>query len=268
MNLFYSFRSKLVSLFWRVTCPGHPRGWIEVNAELPAPDTTGTIFTKGLDRFSLPELLIADCPPDATLAGFCHGALFVAIGALQASEQAGRPIDADQVINLNTDQDDQPFGFRMVVDPDRPDTMRLVDIEPFGPTAFPAAAMAAYIANSAENMRPLPAARALELAIAVHARDYDFNDPRPASDDEWKQTYKTNAYAYFLMSDALSALGQIEGALDALKEGVARAPYAAEQMQREGFADSPDVNHPPEMTDFWRRMDPWQVEAEFRSRVS
>ena len=102
-----TIRTRLVKLLYRILSRDHPRGWIEIDWEETS-DETVRVFSEGLDRFNLPEIEILECPADQTLLGYCHGMMFVAIGALQESRRAEKPIRNGDTLDLRANETEEP----------------------------------------------------------------------------------------------------------------------------------------------------------------
>ncbi|MEM7057298.1 MAG: hypothetical protein AAF557_06910 [Pseudomonadota bacterium] len=175
-----------MKLFWRLVTPSHPRGWIEVDWE-EQPDGNLRVFTEGLERFDLPDLEILDCPADRILLGYMHGMLFVATGALQLSNEEGRPIRDKDILDLRTEEEEEPAQVRILQI--REGIFRLEDLDA-GPNRFPSAATANYVLNSADRLRR--ADKLLDAAILaseIHAKAFSY-DVAPPDDDDWMDVIK------------------------------------------------------------------------------
>ncbi len=249
-------RSYLVRLLYRLISPKHPRGWIELDWE-EMPDGSMRLFSEGLDTFDLPEIEILDCPADQVLLGYCHGIMFVVIGALQLSQKKGRPISDGETVDLRVNEDEEQAVVRLVSV--GRGVYRLEDLDP-GPNSFPSCAVATYILNAADNMRPLKALEAADLAAEVHAKQFSFEEVRPSEDDFHTALSRSNARAYYLIGDALVALNREDDALEAIEEGVARAPFMAERIKAD-LVEQADLGP---IENYLKSVDPWQVQERFR----
>lgn len=252
-----TIRTRVVKLLYRLLSPSHPRGWIEIDWEETSADTV-RVFTEGLVRFNLPEIEILDCPADQTLLGYCHGAMFVAIGALQHSTSAQKPIRNGDTLDLRANEDEEPA--LVVLHSASEGLLRLQDLD--GSSGlFPSAAIATYILNAAEKMRPYQALLAADLASQIHAKDFDFKELRPSEDEFHAELSRSNARAYYVISDALAALNRRDEAIEFIKEAVARAPYMAEKIKTD-IAPKEQMDWAEE---FLLSIDPWAVQSSFRN---
>lgn len=252
-----SLHTRLVKLFYRVVAPRHARGWIDIDWETT--DHNGVrIFSEGLDRFNLPNLEITDCPSDPNVLGYLHGMLYVAIAILQGSQESGVPIKSGDTIDIRTPDEEEPARVQLVSRGQN--IMGIEDLE-LAESSFPSSATASYILNSAEKMQPSKAIEAIKLAAKVHAQNYDYNCSD--TDDPHVSMQRSNARAYYLMSDALSALGKTDDAFIAAEEAVARSPALAEQLKKDiGSEDMVGI-----LDSYLASIDPWEVQARFRANV-
>lgn len=252
-----TIRTRLVKLLYRILSRDHPRGWIEIDWEETS-DETVRVFSEGLDRFNLPEIEILECPADQTLLGYCHGMMFDAIGALQESRRAEKPIRNGDTLDLRANETEEPA--LVVLHAVSEGLLRLHDFDG-SPTLFPSAATATYILNAAEQMKPYQALCAAELASQVHSKDFDFKEIRPTEDEFHAELNRSNARAYYVISDALAALNKQDEAIEAMKEAVARAPYMAEKIKKD-IAQNEKLDW---VEEFLLSIDPWAMQSSFRS---
>jgi len=249
-------RTYLVRMLYRLISPNHPRGWIELDWEEMS-DGSMRVFSEGLAKFDLPELEMLDCPADQVLLGYCHGIMFIAIGALQLSQKEGRSIGDGETVDLRTNEDEEQALVRLISVGQR--VFRLEDLE-HGPNLFPSCAAATYILNAAEKMRPLKALEAAGLAAEIHAKQFNFEAVKPNEDEFHTALGRSNARAYYLIGDALVALNREDDALEAIEEGVARAPFMAERIKVD-LVEQSDLGP---IENYLRSVDPWQVQDSFR----
>ena len=256
-----TLRTRVVKTLWRLLTPKHPRGWIDIDWEEQG-DQKLRVFTEGLARFDLPDLEICDCDPDQVLLGYCHGVIFIAIGALQLSQKDARAINDGDILDLRAIEEEQQVVVRL--GKQRDDLFRLMDQTPEG-DRFPATAMANYILNAAEKMtNPVRVLEAADLATQIHAKDFAYAALRPDEDTFAAVVDASNARAYYTLADALHATGQEQEALAALEEAVARAPFMAEIILQE-TNDADRLQFP---VSYLASVDPWEVQKRFRESLS
>jgi hypothetical protein len=184
--------------------------------------------------------------------------MLVVIGALQLSQKEGRPINDGETVDLRVNEEEEQAAVRLVSIGRL--AFRLEDLE-LGSNSFPSCAVATYILNAADNMRPLKALEAAGLAAEVHAKQFNFEAVRPSEDDFHTALSRSNARAYFLIGDALVALNLKDDALEAIEEGVARAPFMAERIKAD-LVEQADLGP---LENYLMSVDPWQVQERFRS---
>jgi hypothetical protein len=111
--------------------------------------------------------------------------------------------------------------------------MPLVDVAETTP-GFPARFMAAYLTNQAEEMRnPVAAVAPLRIATQLYAMPYAYDDAPVPEDAVFEAMTGSNAYPWFLLSEALAITEGDASPIEALEEATARAPYFAETMKPE-----------------------------------
>lgn len=255
-----TLRSRLVKLFYRIIDPKHPRGWIEIDWE-ELPDGRLRLFSEGLDRYDLPDLEILDCPYNRDILGYCHGILYVAIGALQQSKSQGRHVNSDDTIDLRIYEEGDPIRVRIVES--NSGLMRIKDIYPKN-GKFPKIAVTNYILNAAENMRrPHSAIQAINLVIELETEDFKYEAVHPNDDEFHGALILSNARTYYTLCEALYAVGKEHDATEALEEAIARAPFFAEYMA----AKNAENNARGFIEDYLSKVDPWEVQARFRKKA-
>lgn len=249
--------SRLVRLLSFAIAPQQSRDKIEIDFEQQGNGKL-RVFTQGLKALDLPELEIRDCQQDHDLVRYCHCMLYVVIDALQASQKEHRAIRLGDIVNLQTDAEEDPIPVRIAKGGTR--LFRLEDLSASG-DKFPALAAASYITAAAEEMNsPEATLKAARIAAEIHAKDFAFNTPRPTEDSYQDRLEESNARPYYLMSDALAALGREAEAIQALEEGVARAPYMAERIKQDAASGNNLDLHIAHLT----KIDPWQIQARIR----
>jgi len=222
----HGLHATLVRWVYRILCPRHPRGWVDVHAVEENGGSTLWIHTHGMDRWKLADLEMVGVPPD--LGGYAHGILFDLMGYMKKE----KPILADETFGgmlIVSDQIVVEFcGFRRA--PDRPEharrgeCLRIVDMDEPVEAGFPARFFATHLcALGRADGKPARQVALLRRATEIYPGECTQN---PQDLDECAAN-PGNYFSWEGLGDALCDVGQVREGVQCLREAAARWPFAA-----------------------------------------
>lgn len=236
----------LLKLFYRLTEPSNPRGWIDVNVtDIGAEPGTVNVYTEGMDRYGLANLEIIDIPFD--LRGYAHGILFGIIGYMKNE----KPILADESMGGSL-WFAEPLVYQFCTARKSPDQrrnlLRIVDLNASVTTGFPRKLFASYLNGYAAEASDKKAEQMLRQSVEIY--------PGGGEDIDTEPTENPNNYsAYYLLGDTLCNRGAIDEGLRHLKTATEGSRKFREFMSGEIAAAIARGELPPADSDprskFW-----------------